>query len=1456
MKKNLPAFSRFLVSATLVAAAAAAMAETNLADAPIIVSTEVPPNVMMALSVEWPTGTVAAYNDNASSVADYTCSGRDNGLGVCYFPDRSYLGYFDPAKCYSYNTAGYFEPKNVLAKNSSGVINVDCTLQAGRWSGNFLNWAAMHALDSFRYAMTGGDRVVDTTTLTVVEKSQHTGQGGYGQFPSKRIGTEFTANSVTVPRTAPGTQTPETWDNLFVRVTDAARPLWEGSSRAGKVLQVANNSKFWSALPSARYVKIQLVGNNVLSLAEVQVQKSDGTNVAQGKTTSQSSSAYGGVSSRAVDGNTDGTYNNNSVTHTTSGLQPWWQVDLGASEQIRRIRIFNRTDCCEDRLQNFYIFVSSSDMSGKTMSELLDDASVWKYRRIDPITDTSDGVTDLDRELLINPDTSDVARDAMNARVKLCDVAIGLESNCKAYGSVYKPVGVVQEKSDKMRFGVMSYLNVDGQSTMGGVLRSPLKYVGPKTIVPNGIAGTNPRYEIDSSGIVRNDPEGAVTSGSEYQSSGVINYLNRFGKTGTKTTLKSIDTVSEMYYETLRYLRGSVASGSSDYLAATPEFINFAGADQPAAHDGFPFYTDWTLPSWSDVPAFDKEPVQYWCQRSNIVGIGDTNAWCDSWGPGSSLTSGCTGGHNGSAPPDRDINASTLANTIGENEAGLTGLGSTWISTSRYNSYYIASYAYWANSVDMILDDAARGYKKSDAHQTAQTYWVDVRETGSFNGITGDKNQYWLAGRWGGFDNGSRDNVNDGKITKTMPDDSFADPTDTNYFTGERPDKLISAMRSVFDNISEVPASAAPTELTSNDISTGTESYQVSFNASDWTGEVVANAVSFNSDGEFVATEAWRAADNLDAQNWESGRQIVTYDPETGKGVKFLNTTLNTTQRAYFGSTTNEQRDLVNYLRGDRRFETGKTAKYREREHVLGDIVNADPVVVGKPSEAFDNVLNPGFDSFAAEQAARKKVLYVAANDGMLHAFDGTADGTGGQELFAYVPSAVLSGPSTPATPSVDGIAHRANVNLDHHFLVDQAPTVRSVDFNSTGGNASTWADDDDGADWRTLLVGGLGKGGRSYYALDVTDPTAWTSEDEVAKQVLWEFTDADMGYSFAQPVITKMNGYGWVVILTSGYNNIRTGVTADRGKGFMYVLNAKTGVLLKKVSTGVGSEASPSGLAKINAFEPDSTEAIADAAYAGDLFGNLWRFDLTASDGNVPLPTKIAEFKDSGGTAQPITAEPRIVINPGTFDRWVFAGTGRLLDLSDRQNSQDQAFYGFRDGTRLQFFTSSTLPDGISFPIDSGDLADVDDSTLESDGGLTTAQLEGKIGWVRRLTLEENGANERMVDAIVANSGVVAFATKIPSNEDVCVPGVKSRVYAVSYATANSQLVNTAGEIENWIDSSLAVLRPDLVIDASGNLKLGQNTGGGGKGGFDSFNDLKKPSDVPVRLNWREVIE
>jgi type IV pilus assembly protein PilY1 len=201
---------------------------------------------------------------------------------------------------------------------------------------------------------------------------------------------------------------------------------------------------------------------------------------------------------------------------------------------------------------------------------------------------------------------------------------------------------------------------------------------------------------------------------------------------------------------------------------------------------------------------------------------------------------------------------------------------------------------------------------------------------------------------------------------------------------------------------------------------------------------------------------------------------------------------------------------------------------------------------------------------------------------------------------------------------------------------------------------------------WKTILVGGLNHGGRGYYALDITTPAA--------PKALWEFTHENLGYSYGNPVITKLKNGTWVVIVASGYNNIGPG----DGKGYLFILNADSGALIRAITTDVGDTTTPSGLARITAWAnfPDNNNT-AQQVYGGDLLGNLWRFDIngdipTTVDPPVYDAQRLATLKDASGVAQPITSKPELGKIAG--QPVVFVGTGQLLGADDLGNTQTQS--------------------------------------------------------------------------------------------------------------------------------------------------------------------------------------
>ncbi len=1276
----------------------ASAAPTALADAPIFATKKVPPNLMLDLSVEWPTGVVAAYNDNyvdpaLPGNAGFGCSGRDGGMGVCYFENRDYLGYFDPKKCYDYvgspgtdstapsapsATSGYFTPV------AMADVNHRCP---GKWSGNYLNWATMQAVDTFRWNLTGGDRVVDTTTKTIVEKARHSGQGRYNQFPIKKLNksSSFTAGapSVTVPAVDPSNVTPFSSSTLHLRVHNDTTT----SSTAGPFFVNFYNSTW------------------------------------------------------------DG---------------PQFQVDCNTSW----------SGSC---LRTYYL------------------------------------------------------------RVEVCKAGM-LESNCRGYpdavaGPTFKPTGLIQQNADRMRFGVFGYLLDSDPGRAGGVMRAKLKDVGPMTIDPVAPSVANTRKEFsDVDGTYVANPDTADASASGVSQSGVINYLNKFGK--ASAAYKSKDTIGEMYYESLRYLKNM---GS-----ATPEYVS--GPPTAAMKDGFPVITTW------------DDPIQYSCQKNYIVMIADVNAWCDLQLPGSSLSDSGVCPNRSAAPsnPLPGVNVTALANTVGAKDSsstwassGYANLGSVFAptSTGRKNSWYMAGLAYWANTTNFRPDKTA----STSDRVTAQTYMVDVAETGSWfvnNAASTQINQMWLAAKYGGFDD-----INlDGTPANQGTWDKNSDGTPDNYFLASRPDVMGQSLSAVFNDVLSKTEAAAGATLISSQVQNGDSIYEVQYSSNGWVGEVFGLTISFAANGDPTVSPSWQAQGLLDTlvagAGWDTSRKIATWDGTAG--VPFRLGNLASAQQATLGPSTTVRQEVLNFLRGDRSKEG---SPYRKRKAVLGDIVSAEAVPVAQPQGTYGDATNPGYSAFKAANASRPKMVYAAANDGMLHAFAGATPG-GGQEQFAYVPSFGFNGPSTPATPTVDGLAALAQTGYTHRFYVDATPLVADVDFARTGGDPTVAPLLTATPDWRTILVGGLGKGGKGVYALDITDPTAMAAnETALASKVLWEFTDSDMGFTFGKPVIAKLRQHGWVVMVTSGHNNLDG---SNKGQGFLYILNAQTGALIQKIGTGAGSNGNPAGFTHIAGYAIDFADFTVSQVYGGDLLGNVWRFDLTAPTTLYPAPVKIAELKDGGSPAQaqPVTTTPRVEVSLNGITRWVFIGTGKLLDNTDMGNTQTQTMYAFKDGTKSTPATGATLPVGISHPVQRGNFVTLDDTQLLT--GITVPP--DKIGWLHDLTgLGPAGSTERIGFDPIANSGIVAWVGNIPT-VDPCSPGVSSRTYAVNYETGKTALLDTPGgsTLQPFVASTYGLVKLQFVkvgdkvqlLSSDRNRKVSQVPG--------SFGGA---SQAPRRLNWREII-
>jgi type IV pilus assembly protein PilY1 len=1382
-KRVMQGVRRFMTASLFGACAAASTAQTvDLANTPMFSTNNVPGNLMLALSVEWPTANTPAYLNT-----------------VAYSNTERYLGYFVPTKCYRYvhNSTtpanSYFEARSAV----SGTNTCASTTAMHLWSGNYLNWAAMQSLDIFRWVLTGGDRVVDTTTETILEKTRESGQAGTSVFPDKTLSAGVS------------TVTPFSSSSLVSR----------GRSMGTHVL--------FSPAPVPAQVSCTF---NVNSNRRVTVSCTGSNNVSYN--TSNNEPAAGASHNRGLN------FSNGQVftcvtTRSASG------VNSGN----------NYTFNCVDNDATLPVAMStcsaSATYAGGSASAACSTAALQ--------TVDYTGTGTLERGFQYRA----------QIRVKACDaVGGGVEGNCKAYGSNYKPEGLMQEYAMKLRFGAFGYLNDNNGLRDGGVLRARMKSIGPQSPVPGSTPTTNANTEWSTTTGVFNtnpDPTDASDTSADataagfavtVNSSGVINYLNKFGKFNTNT-YKGTDPVGEMYYAATRYFRNA---------GNVPAYTSLAGAPDAATLerwiDGSPVIRNW------------NDPMQYSCQKNFILGIGDVYSWQDKNLPGSTITATPANGwgtpRNPSEPTmpsevagDTAINVNTATQMVGQLE-GITGLetalGRDASGFQRANSNFIAGIAYDTHTRDIRADLTGR--------QSISTYWLDVRENQTYE----TRNQYWLAAKYGGFEvPATFDPYAATNGTTTLTQGSWTRPgqmvgTDqrpNNYFIASDAGALADGLRSAFSRIAS--ENGVSTNNTFSVVSPevqgpSTTSYKSYYTPGVWTGNVEAADLSFDINGRPSKTVRWLAGSLLDAKTPNS-RQIVTCCTSSGAALPFRASNMSAatlharTNYASFASVpgvaagSQSAANFVDYLRGVRTMEvTNAGGVYRSRASVLGDIVGSKITPVAAPRSAYLDQYNPGYSAFRSAHSGRKTVVYVGANDGMLHAFDGAAttasSPTPGDELFAFIPSFVYG---TSATASTEGLAALGNPDYEHRFYVNATAKNFDVDFFRTPGPTAS------APDWRTVLIGGLGKGGRGYYALDITDPSTWTSETAVANRFLWEFTDPRMGFTFGEPLVAKTAKYGWTVMVPSGYNN-------SDGVGYLFLINPRTGALLEAIATPEGSTSAAINMAHISAFTDNIADSTIDAVYAGDLQGNVWRFNLTGT-GTYPAAVKIAKLTDPSGVAQPVTTRVRLAIDPlAPSKRFVVVGTGRLLDDSDVISSQVQSLYVLTDGTSSNggFFTTSTLPTGVSFPMTR--------SVLNNNTDVLTglgSNPPQPMGWFMDLPVVNNIAMRVNVDMDV-QLGAVQLGANLPDGQ-ACAGGGTARAWVLRLSNGQTALVAvnaTTGARELVASVGMdSLINTTSLINSRGEVTGLYGTNGQGVNGTGietTPTNLSRALDG--RLNWREV--
>jgi type IV pilus assembly protein PilY1 len=657
------------------------------------------------------------------------------------------------------------------------------------------------------------------------------------------------------------------------------------------------------------------------------------------------------------------------------------------------------------------------------------------------------------------------------------------------------------------------------------------------------------------------------------------------------------------------------------------------------------------------------------------------------------------------------------------------------------------------------------------------------------------------------------------------------------YFNAGNPQSLTAALDNVLNTIIARAGTLTGESVSSSILTQGSVGFQGSYDPSSWTGNVQQQSLD-PATGQLAAV-LWDAASKMPTT---TNRKIFTscgtagalkkaaFDTtglsDAGCSAELADLNLDPTKNNPDTST-----DIVPatspgvsdtfaslriaYMRGDRSHESsGSTPTFRNRGGnvslpSLGAIINSQPTYVGGPGAGWLDIYPAGsleqaaaapciadpkdvkcnsYENFVKTNLDRTPVVYVGANDGMLHAFDASAaaDG-GGVEKWAYVPNMLYpNGQLIQLSNHANGLV----------TTVDSTPVIQDICLPDSTRSACTW---------HTILIGSMRLGARGIFALDVTSPDA-TSDSDAANKFLWEFSSADnvdLGYTYMSANVARIryNGGTWVVLLSSGYfpdslsvqtngaSKIVSTPAAKANQTHLLVLDASNGKLIKELDTTAGVVSY--GLSTPNAVD-FGLDQIDDTSVAGDLAGNLWRFDL--SDPN-PSNWKVDNiFQSYTSTAsigyEPITVMPVTFPDPTTGSVIYVFGSGEYLGDSDKTSGSlktAQHFFGVRD-----YGTGST-----KYPITQDKLV-AQTLTEDTDTGARSltdnAVPATSPGW--KITLTTQPGERNTVTAVPLFSvGIAVLTSLIPGSSDPCTPGRLGAIIAVNAATGGPTLAPaTAG--------------------------------------------------------------
>jgi len=1365
-KLSLPGLIAWL--ALMLVAGNASATSLNLANTPLFLTQPAEPRVMLNVSNDQQLY-FKAYND-------FSDLDKDGVPETTYKNSISYYGYFDPSKCYNYVNSRY-EPVSITADHYC----------AGTWSGNFLNWATMTRIDTVRKILYGGLRSTDTATETVLERSflpndAHSFAKFYNGPDLDKLTPFSSTSGITLCNTtvAGSSAVSQTVTNPpLIRIAKGNFSLWAANERwqcrwSEEVVRGNANDPAKSGInagstnpsisangigtPYDYIARVQACVKNLIGTEQCEFYPSGdpkpiGLLQTYGEkdtllfglmTGSYNKNKSGGVLRKNVGGMSD------EINVTTDGTFKSAPANGGIINTLNLLRLYgygydrgyyNVHDNCKWGLSSFNN--GSCTNWGNPQTEIfLESLRYLAGKSPTSAFNANDSgkIAGLFTATWVDPIPSD----------KWC-----------------APLSIIQFNASTSSYDGDE---VSGSSDIGATnLSAWTDAVGAGENIPGnqyfvGENGSNNNQlctakTVTSLSSVRGTcPDAPRLSGS-YGIAGLAYYAHTNSiRTDLIENRQTVTTYGVALAPAVPEIKIPVPNSSNtvtilpacrnDNIGGNCSLVDFKIVSQNINAGTGKFYVNWE----------DSEQG------------GDFDQ--DMWGI---LNYSINTGTN---------TITVTTDVIAQSTGFRMGFGYI-INGTVMDGFHAHS---GINNFNYTDPSGVLGCTSCTTGNTATQVTYPL---GSSSAKLLEQPLYYAA-KWGGFDD--QNNDASGQNGANTPDqtvewDSDSDGIPDRYFFATNPGQLATQLNSALSNVVQTSSSASAVATNSTRLDTNTLIYQARFDSKDWSGQLLAFAIN-SIDGSIISSPPAWSTDTVGKIPAFGSRNIFSYNPSASpKGIDFtwanLDPTLQQPTLKFSGETNNTNaQQRVDYLRGDTSQELQNGGSFRDRIKLLGDIIDSNPWFVGADDFGYSTLPEgSSYQAYLASISGRTKMLYVGANDGMLHAFS-AANGT---ELFAYVPASII-----PQLKNLTLISY--GNGTPHQYFVDGSPRAGDVYYNNA---------------WHTVLVGTMGAGARSVYALDVTDPDNFS-----ASNVLWEFTDPDLGYTLSEATIARMANGKWAAIFGNGYNS-------DNGHAVLFIRDIKDGSLIKTIDTQAGSTSTPNGLATPIPVDTNG-DHIVDTIYAGDLLGNMWKFDVSGTNtgswkpafGTNPSPQPLFVARDAAGVRQPITAKPQVGLHPDS-GVMVYFGTGKYFETSDNivgSTPQIQTYYGIHDNGS-QISGRSSL---VQQTIDAQTSVSGFDIRVTSNNNV---DFTVKDGWFMDLIPPSStvGEGERVISPSLLRGDRLVFTTIIP-NSDACTFGGTSWLMELD-AVSGGRLSTSPFDINNdgvfdLADQALTDTNGDGVIN------------------------------------------